>query len=314
MSMKNEILSGLLLVIFAAFSAVFILGIGQNVWAATTINATDTINVLVNISEKCIVDISPADLNWTTPLDPGSEGTYKRVQVENMGSTNLTYIWFNNSYPATNPFGTGNVSAYDAGNFIVVGNDTGIAEYFFPNRLDYNSTNDIIYLRGPTGATPPASPYGRFRNASREYFWAVTVGTSNYTDGTFYISNTAHTLSTTGADLQNDASSVGLTTVTDAPYTGLWGYGAINVGGVMPICVAMYHDGSKAMFYKWNMDAPGADLCANAEYFIDPSTTGAIAPGASALARVVPYVPYGVVYNETNPEITGTVTVLVTSQ
>ena len=302
---------GLILGILVVFA--FTLGFHVTEVGAVDTNATDTIAVAIWINEKCIVDISPALLNWSTPIDPGSESVegYKSIQIENMGSVNLTHVWFNNSYPSSKPFGTGLSTAYDSGNFMVISNNTGGQTYFFPNRVDYNETTPVIYLRGPGGNVPPVVPYGRFRNSSREYFWAVTLTGSNYTDGTFYISDTAHTQTVTGADLQNDASNVVLNTVTDGPEAGDWGYGAINIAGSMAICVAMYHDASKAMFYKYNMDAPGAESCSNAKYFINATTEEAIVPGASGYARIAPYIPYGVVYNETNPEILGTITVLV---
>ncbi|UCG95912.1 MAG: hypothetical protein JSV92_02625 [archaeon] len=314
MNMNNNIIPGLVLGILTLLIFTLTLGINISDVTAADINASDTLNVLVNISEKCIVNIAPDDLNWTTPIDPGSNGTYKKIQIENMGSINLTYVWFNNSYPSERPFGTGNVSKYDAGNFIVISNNTPGQTYYFPNRVEYNESDEIIYLRGFDGTTPPDTPYGRFRNGSREWFWQVDLnGASNYTQGRFYYSTVAHTQTETGADLQSAANQVDLTMVTSAPYAGDWGYGNINFGGVMPVCVAMYHDASKAMFYKYNMDAPGADSCSNAEFFINSTTQDAIMPGGSGYARVMPLVPYGVVYDSSNPEITGTITVIVSA-
>ena len=292
---------------------VFTFTLGFNNWAAAVdVNATDVVNVSVTIGEKCIVDISPSELNWSTPIDPGGTGAYKKIQIENLGSVNLTYVWFNNSYPLSDPFGTGLSTAYDSGNFMTISKDSDGLTYYFPNRVDYNASYEIIYLKGPGGNQPPTVPYGRFRNSSFEYFWAVTAGTTNYTDGNFYISDTPHTQSQTGdADL-SDNSANSLTTVTTGSEAGDWGVANVTVNG-MDLCVAVYYDGSKAMFYKWNMDAPGAQNCANADYFVNETADGAITPGASAYARVSPYVPYGVVYNSTNPEILGTITVIVSA-
>lgn len=304
MKLKIKVASSLLVGFLSLIIFAFTLGV--HTVEAQDINATDTLNVSVTIAEKCIVDISPASLNWSQPLDPGSEGSNKTIQIENLGSVNLTHVWFNNSYPASRPFGTGLSTAYDSGNWMVIGNYTGGGQFYFPNRVEYNESSVIVYLTGPGSNQPPAVPYGRFRNSSFEYFWAVESGTTNYTDGDFYIGDTPHTQDQTGdADLSNNAPQ-GLTSLGD------WGYRAITVNG-MAICVAMYHDASKAMFYKFNMDAPGADSCSNAQYFINQSSDGAIVPGASGYARVAPYVPYGVVYNVTDPEITGTLTVIVSA-
>ncbi len=320
MSIKKEILSGLFLLIFVALAFSVAIGMNAKNVEATTINASDIITVLVNISKKCIVDISPSSLNWTTPMDPGSEGAYKSIQIENMGSVNLTYVWFNNSYPSSRPFGTGLSTAYDAGNFMTISNNTDGQTYYFPNSVEYNESSPIVYLRGPDSNTPPGVPYGRFRNASREYFWSVWDNNGgndgNYTNADFYIGSTPHTQTATGdADLSDNAPNT-LTLVSTGSEAGKWGVASINVNGML-ICVAVYQDASKAMFYKWNMDAPGAESgpgCSNAAYFINGTANGNIMPGASGYARVAPFVPYGVVYNQTQPEITGTITVLVTAQ
>ncbi|MCD6367657.1 MAG: hypothetical protein J7L45_01070 [Candidatus Aenigmarchaeota archaeon] len=269
---------------------------------AAVTNATDQISVSVNISAKCIVDVSPSSLVWSTPLDPGSVGERKDVQIENLGSVNITHVWFNNSYPSTRPFGTAVSSNYDSGNWIAISVDTDGQPYYFPNRVDYNESQRVVYLTGSDGNTPPQVPYGRFRNSSYEYFWDVEAGAcGNYTCGTFYIGTSPHTKTQTGDVDLSDNTGTTLTSI------GNWGYAAITVGSEN-LCVAMYHDGSKAMFYKWNMDAPGAESCSNAAYFVGSSNS--IVPGASAYARVRVFVPYGVYYNATNPTIPGTLTVL----
>jgi hypothetical protein len=316
---KMNLVYGLILGILVAFT--FTLGFTIVEVGAIDANATDTINVRINISKKAIVDISPASINWTTPIDPGSNGTYRKIQIDNMGSINITHIWFNNSYPDSNPFGTGLSSAYDAGNFMAITNDSTGDSYLFPNRVDYNTSYEIIYLTGPNSNTPPNVPYGRFKNASNEWFWAVTSGGVNYTNGSIYISSTPHTQTQTGdADLSDNAPN-NLEMVTDGPEAGEWGVtdAGITVGSDN-ICAAVYYNGSKVMFYKWNMDAPGnaevlsGPSCPNSEYFLNGTAQGNIVPGASAYARIMPLVPYGVVYNQTDPEITGTVTVLVRTE
>jgi len=308
MRIRKNLVYALILGILLVFT--FTLGFNITEVDAAQSNATDVVNVSVTINQKCIVDISPASLNWSTPLDPGSEGAYKYIQIENMGSVNLTHIWFNNSYPSSRPFGTGLSTAYDSGNFMTISNNTDGQPYYFPNSVEYNESTPIIYLKGPDSNTPPQVPYGRFRNASREYFWAVTSGATNYTTGNFYIGDTPHTQTQTGdADLSDNSPNT-LSMVTTGSGAGYWGVAPISVAGLQ-ICVAMYYDGSKAMFFKWNMDAPGAESCSNAKYFVNGTATGNVVPGASSYARVAPYVPYGVVYNATNPEIKGTITVLV---
>ncbi|MDY6773709.1 MAG: hypothetical protein SVS85_00790, partial [Candidatus Nanohaloarchaea archaeon] len=189
---------------------------------ALTTDSTDKLAVSVAIKQKTIVDVSPASLSWDNPLEPGSQGNEKPIQIENLGSVNITHVWFNNSAPSQRPFGTGQISNYDSGNWIAIRNDSASANPYFISRKEFNATSRIIYLTGPDGNTPPSHPYGRFMNASKEYFWSVDCGTGNCTDGTIYIGNTPHTASQTGdADLSGNAGDT-------LSYVGNgWGYSAV---------------------------------------------------------------------------------------
>jgi hypothetical protein len=273
---------------------------------AATANATDTVTVAVTIDEKSIVDINPAILNWSTPIEPGKNGTHQDIQIENMGSVNITNVWFNVTQPsAGDPFGSAISTKYDAGNFIAISED-GQNDYYFVDRLEWNATSRIIYLTLPAANL---EDYGRFRNSSFEYFWALTHGgkADNCTNGTIYIGTTAHTQTQTGdTDLTDNGE-----TITNVD--GNWGYANVSIGGMF-MCAAVNRICEQVRAYKWNMDAPGASSCDNAEYFHDGTASGEVAPGSSVYANVRPHVPYGVYYNSsaTYPgQITGTLTVLV---
>jgi hypothetical protein len=268
---------------------------------APTVTRTSEVNITVNITPKVMVDINPKSLSWYD-LEPGSEGARKDVQIENIGSVNITAIWFNNTYPSSRPFGTAVASNYDAGNFVVVSRD-GLEDYYFPNRVEYNESQRIVYLIAPDGSSPPDTSkysYGRFRNSSFEYFWILdrSVSTNgNCTDADLYIGTEPHTATTTGDVDFTDNSAISVT-----PVNAYWGYAAVNINGML-YCAAVYYLCDVIHFYKWNMDEPGAGLCANAEYF----TTQPLAPGASTYANVRVRVPYGVYYGDVNQ---GTLTVI----
>ena len=291
-------------------------------WAgfASAINVTDTISIEVEVSELTMVDVNPTSLSWsgTEAVPPGGEGNEKAIQIENIGSTNITAIWFNNTYPSSRPFGTGGNASYDAGNFVAIRRNSTNERYYFPNRVDYNESQILIYLNVPSGYK-----YGRFRNSSYEYFWAVTEGASgNCTDGTFKIGKTPHTQTQTGStDLTTcDPSLTGtglnpcregsLTPATEPQYAGMWGWADLYVGpndDYVNYTVAVNAYCNETIFFRWNIDAPGGQASLHAQ----PFTTQTLVPGASVIANIVVRVPYGVVYGYSSP---GTLTVIASSQ
>jgi hypothetical protein len=300
--------------------------------SAANVSANDTIQLYVEVGEKTMVDIQPDQLGWTG-VDPGTETTDSQlvgspdkkpaVQIENIGSTNISYIWFNNSYPDDTPFGSGQPSEYDAGNFVVVRRNNS-ATYFFPNRVEYNES-EIIYLQLPSGSN---WAHGRFRSANSEWFWAVnyTAGTdNNCSAGNFRIGKAIHNQSDLGGvDLSgtceglttvgpNPCRAGDLTPTTQAPYTGnnVWGYADLYVGPNLTYTnytVAVYWNCTnqvKVMFHHWNMDAPGAQSGANGHHMYFSTST--LKPGENVIANVRMRVPYGTAAGN----ITGALTVTV---
>ncbi len=271
----------------------------------------DTVTVSVNVSQLTLVDINPSNLSWQN-VPPGGIGdstlevnNYSSVWIENIGSTNITYVWFNNTYPSSLPFGTGNSNAYDAGNFIVISNGTGSYQYI--NRVEYYE-NDSLYVS--TNVQPPSYAdgdiFGRFRNNSYEYFWEfddANATAKNCSSGNFYISTTPKTQSSTGdADLTDN---------TPIPLSNVGGYavGNVTIGGSETYCVAIPSTCDYVMFHKWNADAPGTGTayCNMTGYFIDGSSDPLV-PGEVGKAKVKVYVPFGVPYG---PVADGVLTVIV---
>ena len=260
----------------------------------------DTINVNVTVSEKTIIDITPTYFSWTN-LDPGSEGGpanetngWGAIQIENLGSSNISYIWFNATHPSSRPFGTGANGSYDAGNFVVVKRNASNQDFYFPNRVEFNASDSIIYLNVPGGWY-----YGRFRNADREYFWTVNATNleCNKTTIEFRIGKDAHNQSSQGSiDLTNAANYYTATLTND----GDWGYAELNIteDASEAYCVAVKQSCDQVMFYKYNKDAPGGGVgeCSNAYYFSSSTLT----PGSWIIANIRVRIPYGVAYGSIN--------------
>ena len=270
----------------------------------------DTVTISVNISQLTLVDINPSNLSWNNVL-PGGVGdstkeanNYSSVWIENIGSTNISYVWFNNTYPSSLPFGTGNSLNYNAANFVVISN--GTASFQFVNRVEYPE-NDSLYVKthNPPDITQ-GNIFGRFRNSSYEYFWEFdsSTGTQNCTSGNFYISTVPKTQSSTG-----DADLTDNTAIIFSDVSG-YGVGEVQLPNGDIYCVSIPQNCNYVMFNKWNRDAPGAgsSACSNVTgYFIDGSTDPLV-PGEVGKANIKVYVPFGVPYG---PVKDGTLTVLV---
>ncbi|MFH1127230.1 MAG: hypothetical protein V1718_03940 [archaeon] len=284
--------------------------------------SNDSITISINISEKSMVDINPANLSYG-PLPPGSVGdsddenigNYSGIWIENIGSTNITKIWFNNTYPSERPFGSGDPLKYDAGNFVVIANES-TGTYYFSNRVEYPRTDqDTLYVTMPTSPRlfdfGAGDIFGRFRNASFEYFWAIETGSSgNCSDGTIYYSGDAHTMTETGDVNLDDGNPSPKILIS----TGV-GWSATNItfpaAGGSNYCVSVPDDCSKVIFHRWNADIPGAggSVCAGIGYFLN-SSVSPLFPGNVTKGNIKVHVPYGVPMGAIK---SGLLTVYVTS-
>ena len=75
--------------------ALIILGLlllSVSVFAIPTANTTEEVTINVNVSTITQIDFTPDTLSWTD-LNPGEIGENKDLFVENIGSTNITYLW-----------------------------------------------------------------------------------------------------------------------------------------------------------------------------------------------------------------------------
>ncbi|MFB6199831.1 MAG: hypothetical protein ABEJ83_03055 [Candidatus Nanohaloarchaea archaeon] len=314
----------------------------------STVSAQDTQNnlqVSVNISSRTIVDIQPQTFAWGTGssmVEPGSlagpqeeQNGYGRIQIENLGSVDITDVWFNTTAPDQRPFGTGSASAYDSGNFIALDrNSTSTDRNAFVERKEFGldqvagrNDKDIIYL-----STPDGWDYGRFRNTSKEYFWTVNDTGTDLTSATFRIGINHHNSTQTGST-NLDSACVGGTTATGTAncngYTlnqvtdangNTWGVAGIEVGvedantgpndGGTEYCVAINESAAvsdstppTATFIKWNPGHPAVQAagsgssCMNAvNYTIGGSAPkSSLVPGDWTTMNIRAKIPYGVV-------------------
>lgn len=306
--MKGEI-KYYTIMIFVVITVAVLLGSGEKATAAYTVNETGNATITLTVASKTMIDITPQVLDYATQ-DPGTEVvnyTYDgrnltQIQIENIGSTNLTNVWFNTTQPSARPFGTGDSSNYDAANFIAIKNSTMTStQYAFVDRLEYNHSTDIAYLKLPADV----KTQGRLRAGPKEYFWATT------SDGSYCNGTDTETLNlATIAHNETDTGDIDLTdnslTINNIAGTIEWGLVNEFTVGDTSYCAAVSADCSKVRFYRWNADAPGEGSCTlDLRY-----STTTLYPGDSFGVDIRMYVPYGVAQGAVT---TGTLTVLATS-
>ena len=103
----------------------------------------------ITVGSQTLIDLTPASFSWTG-LNPGDVGTVHQAQIENIGSTNLTHIWFNVTQPTSNPYGTGSNGSYDAANFVWISRETGT----YSQRRRFQSNGESPARPGIAGIQP----------------------------------------------------------------------------------------------------------------------------------------------------------------
>lgn len=319
-------------------------------------DSQNDLEVNVSISDETIIDIQPSKFSWGygsnsvfpgTEAGPGLEANgYGRIQIENLGSVNISEVWFNNTQPTQKPFGTGDSNIYDSANFLGLDrNSTGTDSNAFIERkefgLDQPGGEDIIYVSSPSGWD-----YGRFRNTSQEYFWTVNDTGTSLNGEKFRIGIDHHNETQTGSTSLNgectggegtgglSCNSYNLNVVTGPGGTD-WAVTEVEVGvedatlasndGGTEYCVAMQEsqvlgtNDPEVNFIKWNKGHPavqgagaGSDCDYATNYTIGGSSpAGRLVPGEWITMNLRAKVPYGVVSGNLP---TGNLYVLANSQ
>ncbi len=287
--------------------------------AAPTVFNSTPITINVTIQSVTWIDTFPDKFEWNNML-PGENGTEQDLTIENIGSTNITYVWFNVTQPSSNPFGSGLPLAYDPANWIVIRRtnmNKTTDEPYFVDTMSY--ANDSQMGDKPAYFTLDTSVWkrwGRWRIANHEFFWALKPDANGYCNGTatqFRLSKIVHNeTSTDSIDFIGGIEGTDYVTINVTGDSDTWGY--TNLTGFnskdsvytsgLNYCISISGDCSKVRFYKWNADAPGAvdtsspwaPKCPNFQYFAD--NFDPLTPGQVRNAVVNIMVPYGVAYGQ----------------
>jgi hypothetical protein len=229
----------------------------------------DEITVDVNISEATILDVNPNSTAWYG-LSIGETSSDASFSVENIGSRSITTIEANVTYNTTNPYGSSNADAFDAGNFIIM-NSSNVSDgtFYYIVKREWNESR-------PDYVIPPASwtdgegdgSFIKFKSAQPgsssglEYFMFTNQSdgheTYNCSNGTLLISNFRHTKAETGDIDFTEAGNFTSVTLTDG--SDGYGYGNVSIEAGNPnhdldfYCVRVAQDCRSVDFFRWNTE------------------------------------------------------------
>ncbi len=297
-------------VLFAlTVAAVLITGAGNDAQAAYVVNDTESATVSVTISSIAMIDLTPASMDFGS-ANPGTNITtytamaitLDQFQVENVGSTNLTNVWFNVTQPTSSPFGTGSNDSYNAANYIALnGSAEAPGTFKLIDMIEYPHPTDIVYLTLPANT----EAQGRFHLGPKEYFWALNSSdadcSGNAAGDSIMVGTVAHDPDTTGdIDLSDNQATIDQVDASN-------GVANVTVGGDT-YCAQVASDCGSVRLYRFNADAPGA--AGGACQFDGRYSATILTPGDSYAAGIQLFVPYGAAVGAMT---TGTLTVLATS-
>lgn len=153
-------------------------------------------DVDVTVSSDTAVDVRPTSLDYSgEPGDFNSTDAdgFTAIELENIGSESIEQIHAEADMPSSNPFGTGEDDAYNAGNFIKVSTETGSdiedgvtdsdedRAFHFLNRLEFAEEDVPSYIQTldeedfdeEVSADTSGVDVGRFRAGEEEFFYSI---------------------------------------------------------------------------------------------------------------------------------------------
>lgn len=289
---------------------VAILAIIQGVSAQSGVNQTGQANVSVTVSAVTMIDIAPATFTYTAR--PGEAcgkdisgglcnetgNNYFAIQVTNIGSWNITKIWFNVSQEEQSPFGVGSDTYVNPGNFIVLSTNESTNDFYFVDRKEFPEYRNVVYLRDPDGNMPANLSkynYGRMHNGSNEYFYMIENSSTKceVSEITWIrIGVNARTVEQIGStDFSTGPSTnyiqFNLSTRSAKGYPA-YATGNISVGPLEGYAVSVENATCVVRFSKWNKDFPFDVGYANYSF------AGVLTPGDSLAKKIGIIVPYGI--------------------
>ena len=293
----------------------------DGVSAQTGVNTTEQANVTVQVTAVTMIDLNPTTFSYVA--QPGQAcgkdisgglcnetgNNYFAIQVENVGSWNVTQIWFNASQPSQSPFGVGSNAYVDPGNFIVLTTNETTDDFYFVDKKEFPTVRSIVYLRDPDGNMPANLTkfnYGRLHNASSEYFYMLENSSGGSTCKASEISYirlgvNPHTTTEIGSTDFSTGAGTNYIQINLSARTGqgqLFAIGNVSVGPLAGYAVAVENTTCNVRFSKWNKDFPFDSSAANYSF------VGVLTPGDSLAKKMGILVDNGIYTGTTTGQLT----------
>jgi len=269
-------------------------------------SASDTVTINVNVSVYALIEVSPktATFNQVTPGYEPDIPDSLAFTITNVGSVNFTQMYVAVNVPGseqTNPLGTGDVSKYFAGGFVVLKNETDLTtgKWKFVGRQEWNLTDGKPEdYKGHESTW--AQAWGYFGNVSRQYFWELVNGTNGLCNGTSAVLNMKNYAvnGTADAYVPNSGDYTPYTVDnTDNPDWGI--INAENNGPLANYCIALRTDCTRIFIYQWKQGDSQLDSCTGYWYLYDGPNE--FAPNNQFDFNITVWVPKGIPAGDTSP-------------
>lgn len=211
-------------------------------------------DVTVEVDELTRIDVRPNDLDYTDNIEVGElieedDSDYQHLELSNTGSVPIEEIHAEATYPTQNPFGTGEPSNYDAGNFVTLHtelaqdaeysddlNIEGVDDPHVVNRMEWAEDTAPTFIETEEAeeveteddetTSLTETEIGRIREGNLEYYWVLQHDGTNADDWVLRIGDAPHTPQSEGTtDFRNDPQR------TEQSYTEYTNVGTENDDG-----------------------------------------------------------------------------------
>jgi hypothetical protein len=279
------------IICFLAVSALLLMGLG---WADTD---SEGVQVNVTVSTQTRIDLNPNSIGWG-PTEPGTTNdTHFSLELENIGTRDITTVYADASNAASNPFATSDPAKYNATEFVLLNSST-VATFYYADIMTWNESKPG-YIIPPAGWVEGNSTghFGKFRTVSlgsgtadvgQQYYWFTAKGTTNCSDGgSVYLATTPRTETQDGT---TDFTAVTPETLVGNPDL-TWGYANIDNGGDAALqlyAVGVKYDCTEVVIFRYNKGL--CTSCSDAAYIY----SGTLTPGAKTGFWAALKVPQGV--------------------
>ena len=254
------------------------------------IAASNTTTINVSIEAVGRISLVPDFLNWTD-VDPGTTGGEQTVEIQNIGSINVTniYAYFNTlTVEASTPYGSSDASGYSSTGVIVLRNQSE-SNIYFNGRIEWNWTTTISNIDMSNLDDPVA--WGFFKNTSNEYVWAIGNGTDANGNAVCNETGTQLAIEDDIDDGTQGTRTPETTTITRDGGDANYSYFSVDraTAPLYEHCIAVNTNCTKIYIYKYDRTGQFS-TCLNSAYIEDVMTPS----GESEILTLDAYIPKGI--------------------